>query len=880
MPPVPPIPSMLKLTSNGQGRLSSPKEKGGAATIPHASSSSLSRHNHQIPPTDRAAEYSTHRLVDHQSRPIAASDDRQRRRMAERDDQERQLREQEDAAQHAERVARQEKETDRRLAQQKKNNLGRLEVQLANNNQQVPVRSPKARSPVVEKFVMLTKRRKSKEGLATGLSPTSSTAGSVAGSVDLNQSRTELPEVPKLPPGIEVGGKGIVPQKDAPVSAVNHGDRIVSVRCKQHTFILPVTPETTPVDIVLETAKNMTYDLEWSPTECIVLESYGPLGLERRIRRFEHIRDVMNSWDRDTHNHLIVSVSDDPGHDRDLDVNYVSENAAPPQGFQLYMYHSNRPGKWNKRWITLAENGQILCSKKPDANPADKDTLSLCHLSDYDIYTPKASQMRRNLKPPKKHCFAVKSLHKPAMFMNTENYVQYFCSEDPKTAAQFSEKVQAWRSWYLVDRRPAARRVSIPKTAEKPPQLTSVKYAPKKTVNVAAVDGHRLRISVDESPYTIGEFEPLIDLKRFDKRLSQFGKDFLPPVPNASTMPKGVPSHLKDGPQDNKSEGPLIDNMKSANDGAFTGNGLLGEGYKNRKAAVSDKEPPNKRFSKDLGDFGGNAFTDGPSLLNKEADSDAAPNKAGRSWFPSALEHTAKHRDVFDTIRPSTSAGVMRTHRPSHVRSQSQSRPPPIPQQSRLRSERSDAHPHPLGSHRPNAPSGPPDVTTLTRREPPKPLVDLSPTINEPPQWSKKGHGVQAPEGMHHLIDLISVGNARPSGLLEVPQRSPMRRGPNSAPFSGGPPSSVPAHRSGGGLSRTRSKSSGAPPSRPMKGDVPPMPLLPGRNQGRGPSDKSQIGPPRGRELRDHRDSERGRGREREVDYYPVSGRTGTLKVV
>lgn len=645
----------------------------------------------------------------------------------------------------------------------------------------------------------------------------------------------------------------------------------------------------------------MTYDLEWSPSECIVRESYGPLGLERRIRKYEHIRDVMNSWERDTHNHLIVTASSDPNQDHDLDIDSVLESEGAPSGIQLYIYHSNRPGKWNKRWITLADNGQIFSARKPDASPSDKDTISLCHLSDYDIYNPTESQMRRQLKPPKRNCFAVKSQHKPAMFVDTENYVQYFSMEDSRIATQFAQKVQSWRSWYLVDRIPAKRRISIPKTDDKPPQLpTLAGHVPKKSaVSVVAESGHRLKISVDESPYNIGEFEPLIDMRRFDKRISLFGQDFLPAEPDPSTMPKHVPNHLKKEPKDDKPDGPLIDKIKSTGDDAFTGNGLLGSDYAARKASI-DREAANPRvFSKDAGDFGKNAFMDGPSLLNKQSGSDN-PIMGETSWFPSALEHSAKYRGP-EQRRPNTSAGVVTTGPTGRSRSHSQSRLPPIPQQYRTRSDRPPiSHPHPLTAHDPRSPSGGPNhVGTGQQRHPPKPLVNLTtPIVNEPPQWSsRKGHGVHAPEGMHHLVDLISVGGPKdkPNGLLEVPPRSAMRRAPpNSAPLLGDSTNTSP-QRSGGGLSRTRSKSSGAPPGRPLIDDVPPVPILPGairtgtgRTMTMGDADRAEMDAMREAMQARERDfkerergrvRERGRGREATNDFHST-GRAGTLKVV
>lgn len=166
-------------------------------------------------------------MSDHQSQPSTASDESQSKRTTEGDDQARRLREEDEAARRAELIARQEREL---LAQHKKKDLERLQIELANSSQPT-IRSHKPRSPVVEKFVNLARRKKSKEGL----SPTFPTVGSLATSIG-NLSRTHLPEVPKMPVGIEVGGKGIVPQKDAPVSAVNAGDR-VSGRLSPPSFI-------------------------------------------------------------------------------------------------------------------------------------------------------------------------------------------------------------------------------------------------------------------------------------------------------------------------------------------------------------------------------------------------------------------------------------------------------------------------------------------------------------------------------------------------------------------------------------------------------------------------------------------------------------------
>ncbi|RYO78234.1 hypothetical protein DL766_010009 [Monosporascus sp. MC13-8B] len=1043
VPPVPAIPGALRRRSSSRVSITREKEQEDddhrrrhlvdtKSSLDHPPSSPPSRRPQlrhtsdtnsrgDLPPLRR-------RTMDQQSRPSIASDEPQelRRMTTDRDQRHQRLREeQNEAARRAEDVARLQAETNRILAEQKRKDLERLEVQLA-KSQQAAAQAHKQRSPVIEKFALLTKGRKHKNDLSPGWSPMSSAGRSVS---EFNNQTVNNEPIRAAPTGIEVGGKGIVPQTDAPASAINSGDRPVAVRCRDQIIYIDVTPETMAEDILSQTSERVAGDLGMSSSSCVVLESYTSLGLERRLRRYEHIRDVMNSWDQGSRNYLIVTVSESDEDDRDLDISSVPRSEVPPPGFQLYMYHSNRPGKWSKRWITLLDNGQIFCAKKPNANSGDKDATSLCRLSDYDIYTPAESQMRRHLKPPKKYCFAVKSQQKTTVFVTTENYVQLFSTDDPDAAAQFKERVHGWRSWYLVDRRPPppetrkiAEKILIPKTDEKPPQITTPttrQHAPEKSVGVVSADGHRLKVSVDATPYKIGEFEPLLDMRRFDKRLSQFDKDFLPPVPGASSMP-GMPAHLKQQQQQqgsgskeagsgkpanhrlvdtvkstdddaftgggllgggSKTAGrKLIDAIKSPGDDAFTGSGLLGEGYEERRQAHTETgknelrqsgaqhrllQSPSKATTTEA------ALTDGPSLPNKpplppplppsEPDSPRTSQKKQEawSWFPSALEHSVRQRDAAAAQqRPGTSSGVVQKPRQSSLLGSAQQHVHARPPTSHVGSGgfggsgsgRAVPHPNPLGSSPYLGPSSPvvggsgggDDGTTShsNRREQPKPLVslDASPGYNTPPQWrGRGGRGVTVPEGLHHLVDLISVssssssappsssitttanhdhnnrgrqrhGGRRPSnggdggGLVDMPLPPP-RSGLRTASL--GPSGGRPApHSAPLPPSRTRSKSSGAPPPVSMRTrgsgigtggadkDVPPMPPLPfavmgssgspvarSRSKPREGTKNRECEKDRGRQQRERERKER-EYKEREAAYNAVPGRTGTLKVV
>ncbi|KAI1437312.1 hypothetical protein GGR50DRAFT_700284 [Xylaria sp. CBS 124048] len=772
-----------------------------------------------------------------------------------------------------------EAERDRRLEEQKKRDLQRLEEELENSrrakNQQ------KRRSPVVEKLVLLAKGGKSRNNKdeATPGSPVSPVSPvSLRSPTEIpSRSRTRRfgPEpAKKEATHIEPGGKGIVPQKDAPTSAVNAGERNVAVRWQQHILSLPVTPETTTLDIIAQTASKLRDEPEIRPDNCLVIERYGVLGLERRLRRYERIRDVMNSWDRDTQNQLVVIVPDPTDNHEDLDVSAVADCADPPLGCQLYMYHSNRPGKWNKRWITLLASGQILSAKKPNAHAAHKDTTSLCHLSDYDIYMPTEAQLKKHIKPPKRICFAIKSQHKTTLFLNTENYVQYFSIEDPLGANEFQEKVHGWRSRYLVDRRPEVReKPSIPFTraeveVSSPPQ--AARPQSKKRGDAASIDSQRPQISMGESPYPIGQFKPLLDMSRFDKRLSEFGAELVPSDSSPPPQPKEDTSFLRRFSRKDKVDHKPARLVKRESKEIFTG-GLLGDEYDIRKQALADLEK-----NKGTRDW---AFTNGASLSRGQRDAEASGDDYGTSsWFPSALEHTAKKRVPQTTAtQPATSAGV--TSERLYSLGGGAGQPTGLSSSAVRPSTQHLQHPNPLKSQMTGIPH-------TERRGPGKPLVDLTPTVQEPPQWSqdKKGHGVKPPEGQGHLVNFISPGKS--NRQFEPPPRTLPRQA-----LSGSSP-----------MGRTRSMSSSSATRRPLLEEAPPLPLLPqGLDLATEGNGKRFAGPPLANESRPgrratvrDRDREEGRSRhrererehrhrdhrEREGTYNSVPGRTGTLKVV
>ena len=252
--------------------------------------------------------------------------------------------------------------------------------------------------------------------------------------------REQLKRTISGPIAMEPPQSTVIPAFDAPISAVNAGERRVPVKCDHSTLSLPVTPSTNALDIVRLAAEQIgNTDLV---TNKVVVESFRQLALERPLRRYEHVRDILNSWDSDNQNSLIIMPC--PMGIRDESLNLVSVSKTPPEEVSVVMYHSSKPRQWNKRSITLRTDGQITIHKKDGIE-------NICHLSDFDIYIPTARQLSKRIKPPRKLCFTIKSQQKSSIFLTTVNFVHFFSTSDKTTASTWYNAVQEWRSWYLVN---------------------------------------------------------------------------------------------------------------------------------------------------------------------------------------------------------------------------------------------------------------------------------------------------------------------------------------------------------------------------------------------------------------------------------------------
>jgi hypothetical protein len=499
------------------------------------------------------------------------------------------------------------------------------------------------------------------------------------------------------------------PGIDAPVSAVNAGERRVLVKCKSSSLKLPVTPTTRVKDIIFSAANCFSERID--PKNAIVVESFSSLGLERPLRRYEHVRDVLNSWSSDDANALIISDPPFDGATRKLELQAAPRTA--PKDAKFYVYHSSRPGKWDKRYITLRTDGQVVLSKKSDAKEA-KDFTNVCHMSDFDIYTPTGRQLAKSVRPPKKICFAIKSQQKSSMFLSTENFLRFFATSDSTIGQGFYDAVHAWRSWYLV------HVLEVGKTNETanatvPPPMSRDGYSPPST-------RQQRHISTDTIPYQLGSFKPLID----------FGRNAEPSV----SVPEKV-----------------VEETNATSRDMFL-----------RKKQARDHAPPPSSFSVNLPAL----ETQKESLSPQDDDSTFSPDSLlGRTY--SQRQAAQRERDARDgnSSEPFLSHGLLKNLSPTST-DQASSINTPFSNPSSRGNSRSNTV---RSNHRP-AEGFSHSRSNSVRKG--KPLVDLTPTYREPPQHARKGHGVKIDSGMP-LVEAATGLEAIP-GVPNIPPATTWRR--------------------------------------------------------------------------------------------------------
>jgi hypothetical protein len=440
----------------------------------------------------------------------------------------------------------------------------------------------------------------------------------------------------------------------------------VTVVYNKKRIQLPVTPTTTPLDL-FKSADNVLTDTVNVRT-AVLMEWFIKVDVKRPLRNYEYVRDVMNSWDADTQNDFIIVDSAIDGIDQEELLSYGVPDTRPA-GISCMIQYSSRPGKWAKRHLTLRPDGQLVMAKNEKA----KDQENICTLTDYDIYTVTQQKLAK-VKPPKKICFAVKSLQKSNIFADESQYVHFFCTNDRGIATAFWKALQSWRSWYLKYQKGEG----LKKKAPVAPEMPTIDPSHKRGESVG-------------SHYQLGAFTSLLDMGDFNKKLDEIEihkpGEFPEDVPLSRLDTKAIHARKKSirvkqpppmaynrsglaalatnaTPQDGNRQNSMTQSFSSQEEEAFAPSGLLGRTYTTRQRAVQEREQK-----------AATAFTDGPSLVsNMDRLAAASGNDSGLSRKTSTRSN--HHRRTSSDLQRSASKRIPGMPQPL-IDLTPQYRPPP-----------------------------------------------------------------------------------------------------------------------------------------------------------------------------------------------------------
>jgi hypothetical protein len=368
------------------------------------------------------------------------------------------------------------------------------------------------------------------------------------------------------------------------VSAVNAGERRVVVQYGDASANLTITPSTSVRDLLLNATKRLSKDI--NPEKFIVMESFCQLGLERPLRRFERIRDVMNSWATDADNRFIIIPPSSVEALAQLEAAHVPSEQ--PSSETVYLYHSQRRHKWDKRYVTMRADGQVTIAKKENS----KDHTNICHLSDFDIYFPSARALSKDIKPPKKICFAIKSQQKSSMFLSTENFVHFFSTSDKAIADKWYRATQQWRSWYLVNKVGVAENLELD-ALKRSGTKKSTRQHKQVPIEVPLLQREsRPESSRDGS----SDYQRPSSSKDMFTRKKTARGHLPPPSSYPQDLPLDPESHASSADKEPLVHGVMPAEVEAA---TFSPSGLLGRTYTQRQTAMREREDREKRSMQD-----------------------------------------------------------------------------------------------------------------------------------------------------------------------------------------------------------------------------------------------------------------------------------------
>ncbi|KAI8978099.1 hypothetical protein BDB01DRAFT_861059 [Pilobolus umbonatus] len=137
-------------------------------------------------------------------------------------------------------------------------------------------------------------------------------------------------------------------------------------------------------------------------------------GVERPLREWEIVLEIVNAWESDTGNALLVKKY---SYHYTLTSDSILQKKIPPMHGWLSIEY--KKGKWQKRFCFVKDNA-IHHAKDKSSPPS-----ILCHLATYDVYT-----LLQPLKlSPTPFVFAIRAQDRPSIYGKEGDYMRFLAVE-------------------------------------------------------------------------------------------------------------------------------------------------------------------------------------------------------------------------------------------------------------------------------------------------------------------------------------------------------------------------------------------------------------------------------------------------------------------
>ncbi|KAF8713141.1 hypothetical protein RHS03_00901, partial [Rhizoctonia solani] len=258
----------------------------------------------------------------------------------------------------------------------------------------------------------------------------------VARSRSMRDPSSARPPMPPMPPVETLPVPGRRPSQPEPYVPPVVEQRIY-IGDRQRFIVVDIgAPNTTAADVLDMARQRGELDIDETGSWQL-WEQSNECGMERPVRDFELITDVLKAWNPEKRvNVLIIRFSSFCSL---LKPENIPSSSPLMAGWVMWI---SRPGKWSKRWLELREHGLFACK-----NEKGKDRTHLCSLSHFDGYI-----VTHVPRAPKPYVFAVKSIDISGVFEKEEDSSHIF-SCDKNSGELWLARILLARSYILQQER-------------------------------------------------------------------------------------------------------------------------------------------------------------------------------------------------------------------------------------------------------------------------------------------------------------------------------------------------------------------------------------------------------------------------------------------